>query len=106
MAQTKYLGYLVNESGHRLVIQSGTYKYPKQTKTLTMTVRFRRLYAAVFTPIQRHTGATGSAIIGGYIPYVSTTIYTAKGITGYKLNVLRRTGKPSGLTFSYALIGV
>lgn len=108
--QSVFLGYLVNPSGHRLVLQTGTFKFKAQTTKVTMTVRFRRLYAGQCTPTIRY-GATaaGSARIGGYIPYITTSMYTQTGIpnsTAKKLIVQRRTGLPSGLSFSYALVGL
>jgi hypothetical protein len=106
MAQRSWCGYLVNPSGHRLVVQVGDFKFPKQTAKVTMAIKFRRLYAAHITPKQKAAGGGKTACIGAYLPYVSATQFSVAGPNVHKLVVSRKSGATmSGLTFSYTLIG-
>lgn len=105
MAQTSYIGFLVNPSGHRIVIQAGTHKFTAQTSKCTMTIKFRRLYAAHVRPSQKAAGGGKTASMGAYLPYVSTTQFT-QALGKPRVTVDRKSGATmSGLSFSYILIG-
>lgn len=109
--QTTYLGWAVSPSGRKLVFQAGTANFGTNTLVCTLTVRFRKLISAKLNtncePVA--TGAKKSGMLGGVLPYVSSTQYTIAGFPSpYRCIVSRKTaGGALGTSsrFSYLLIG-
>lgn len=102
MAQTSVVGYTVSPSGHRMVVQAGTHAFTTSATLATLTVHMRKVVAALVHPNQA-VGSTFTSKVGAYIPFVSTTQYTAWNRGSIKVS--RTTGNITGLKFSYTLIG-
>jgi hypothetical protein len=107
MAQTTYLGFVTAPSGKRLVMQSGTHAFTTSATECTMPIHMRRVAAAHVTPGQV-ASLSKTAMVGGLLPYVSSTEQSATlaGTTAaYRIVVRRKTGSISACKFAYHIIG-
>lgn len=106
MAQTTTYSLIpAATSGYRLVVQQGTHAFTTTATTVTLTTNLHRVVAAVCTPeqvaSQKHT-----SLVGAYVPYVSTTMFTIAGLPNKgRVVISRKRGNISGLKFSYTLVG-
>ena len=105
MAQTYHRGLMLTPTGHRLVTASGTHAFSTAATSVTLTVRMRRFVAAHISPIQVESGAK-TGLVGAWLPYVSATNLTAKGIVPFGKPVVKRQGGGiANLKFCYTFIG-
>jgi hypothetical protein len=108
MAQTTYLSYLPTPSGKRLVVQQGRHAFTTSASEVTLTINMRRVLAAQLSVEQPVSGKSKTAMLGGYLPFVSMTMMSATKAgtpTNYRFIASRKTGSITGLKFSYLLVG-
>lgn len=102
MAHTTYCMKVEAASGHRMVLQGGTFAYlSTSSKTARITVGFHKLVMAMVGSNQT-LGGTKTAMLGNQVSYVGSAQITQQ--LDRVVVVARKTGTIKGV-YSYMFLG-